>query len=491
MSRFEYENKHVIEADEFNQSAWADVRRESQSVANLVAKGEPVVGKTFDSLVDDTFQSLYQYTPEPRENVGPELTFNKTLVEQLQSSHEYDNLRVESFLDADMSALGALMLSDKIIEQVGKDKKLQDMIKEMNRPQEKKPGGKEKGEGAGAGDQPSEEESDEEGEQEDQQAKTPTPEQTKAIRRMVEKAAKAAGEKLAEASSVMSGYGIGKGELKSMPLDERMKFIEQMLKNDRLKDIAERVGRIDRIINTTKLTRVKHGAEEIVDITLGNDLSRLTPREIVMMDEAEDDFLRRYANRELIQYELEGQEPTGKGPMVILIDKSGSMGGENDNWATAITFSLMMQASKEKRDVFYAAFDDGILFSKRMVGGQYGYKDLLELAAIAVSGGTNFEKPIQFGLEACQSDPKLREADIVFVTDGSAPLSDETIKRINDQKKIQDVNIFTVLVCEYGNVEDHVLAKISTEMHGISKLIGITGENVGGVMASMVNGTNL
>ena len=473
---FDYEDNHIIHADQFNQAAWTDISKDSNAVKALVEKGKIDVGEKFDGLVDDVFQSLYQYAPTPREDAPEGLAGNKLLVDQLHASQEFENLRNEAFLDQDMSAIGTLMLADNLREQVANDKELKDTLDELNGE-----GGNKNGEGE-EGDQPGDKPSNKQG-------KKPTEEQTKVVRRAIEKATKKAGDQLIEAGQALDSFGLGEAELTKVPLDERKALIDRLLNNPKLKEIAELVGRLDRILTTTKMSRVKHGQEEIVDITLSNDLARLTPRELVMMDEAPEDFARRFANRELITYSLEGQEPVGKGPMVILIDKSASMRGDRDNWATAITFSLMMQAHRDKRDIYYCAFNTRVMRSERYEAGQYNFEDLMKLTEIGPSGGTSFEVAIEHALEACKADIKLREADVVFVTDGTDSIQQRWIDSVNEQKKKQKINIFTILINEYANADDHDLNKISTKVYGIEDVIKT--EDTSDAVAQLIHSTNV
>jgi uncharacterized protein with von Willebrand factor type A (vWA) domain len=485
---FDYEESHIIEADKFQQDVWTDMSKDSKAVEELVKKGEVDCGETFGGLVDDVFQSLFQYKPNPRENVLEPLSGNKLLIDTLQESNEYEELRAESYLDQEMSAIGTLMLAENLREQVANDPELKKTLEDLNSEEDQDGDADGEGEGDGEGedgDKPSKK-------QGKKPAKKPTEEQEKTIARAVAKAAKQAGDKLSEAKNAISSYGLDEGELTKTSLDERKQLIDRLLNNPKLKEIADMVGRLDRIISSQKLSRVNHGAEEIVDITLSNDLAHLTPRELVMMDEAPDDFNRRFVNKELITYELEGQEPTGKGPVVILIDKSGSMNGQNDNWATAITFSLMMQAHKENRDIFYAAFDTRILFSKKYAKGKYTFEELMEVVEIDTAGGTRFEEPLKFAMEACKEDPDLKLADIVFVTDGDASIDQRWLNEVNEQKKSQDINIFTILIeGPYDScvADEHKLKPISNEIFTIDKIID--NENSTSMVSALVGSTQI
>ena len=50
---FDYEDTHTVEADQFNQTAWAEISENSNAVRGLVKQGEIAVGDQFAGLVDD------------------------------------------------------------------------------------------------------------------------------------------------------------------------------------------------------------------------------------------------------------------------------------------------------------------------------------------------------------------------------------------------------------------------------------------------------
>ena len=59
--------------------------------------------------------------------------------------------------------------------------------------------------------------------------------------------------------------------------------------------------------------------------------------------------MRSLLERQILQYQLSGAETLGRGPLVLLLDKSGSMDGTKDLWATALSLALLEHAQAERR----------------------------------------------------------------------------------------------------------------------------------------------
>lgn len=192
----------------------------------------------------------------------------------------------------------------------------------------------------------------------------------------------------------------------------------------RLRQIAKLAGRFRRIASGKRRSRVRHGADEIVDVEQGADLARLLPLELAMLVHPATKLLamRNLLERSSMQYRLEGTEVLGKGPLVVAIDKSGSMEGERDIWATAVALALLDVAQTERRPFALLAFDARVKYEAIVMPG-----DALPEAALFVpaDGGTDIDGVVRRGLEIIEQHPgALREADIVLVTDGASNAED-------------------------------------------------------------------
>jgi Mg-chelatase subunit ChlD len=215
-----------------------------------------------------------------------------------------------------------------------------------------------------------------------------------------------------------------------------IRMLAARLKSDaRLKQIALLAGRFKRIAASKRRQRLKHGADEIADIEQGADLGRLLPSELLKLTHPKlrAAFMRSYVELASMQYQLVGHEPLGQGPLVVLLDKSGSMDGPRDVWATALTLALLDQARHERRAFALVCFDSRVKFEALVKPGE----NLPEQGLfVACAGGTEIGAAIVRGLEIIKANEgQLRKADLVLVTDGgsdtaSAPLLRDAAKLI-------------------------------------------------------------
>jgi uncharacterized protein with von Willebrand factor type A (vWA) domain len=241
------------------------------------------------------------------------------------------------------------------------------------------------------------------------------------------------------------------------------------LKSDaRLKQIALLAGRFKRIAASKRRSRVKHGADEIADIEQGADLGRLLPSELVKLahPKLRLAFMRTFLERQALQYQLIGHEPLGKGPLVVVLDKSGSMDGPRDIWATALTLALVDQAQRERRTFALIAFDYHVKYEAVVKPGE----PLPEAALFtACAGGTELAVALQRGLDLIRENQgQLKKADVVLVTDGGSDAS--SASKIREDALALNVTILGLGI----GVEREWLAPWCDDVQTIQDLDSIT-----------------
>ena len=117
-----------------------------------------------------------------------------------------------------------------------------------------------------------------------------------------------------------------------------------------------------------------------------------------------------------MQYALTGKERLGKGPLVLLLDRSGSMDGDKDTWSTAVALALLGMAHNERRTFAVVAFTDEVIYEAVVKPGERLDEEALNLTC---SGGTDIDAAVARGLDIVERNPgALHEADLVLVTDG-------------------------------------------------------------------------
>jgi uncharacterized protein with von Willebrand factor type A (vWA) domain len=218
----------------------------------------------------------------------------------------------------------------------------------------------------------------------------------------------------------------------------------RLRENARLRQIAKLAGRFKRIAGGKRRSRVRHGADEIVDVETGADLGRLLPLELAMLVHRMTKLLalRNLLERQCMQYAMVGTETLGRGPLVVAIDKSGSMEGERDIWATAVALVLLDVAQAEKRPFALLAFDGTLKHESVVMPG-----NALPESALFVSadGGTDIHKAVRRGLEIIeQHHGALKQADIVLITDGGS--NSDNAQELRDRAAKLGVTVLGVAI---------------------------------------------
>ena len=234
-------------------------------------------------------------------------------------------------------------------------------------------------------------------------------------------------------------------------------------KDSRLREIALLAGRMKRIAAGKRRDRVRHGADEITDLEQGDSLARALPSELARLRHPRRrlDFLRCLLERQVLQYQLVGTKTLGRGPLVLLLDKSGSMEGVKDVWATAFSLALLEHAAAERRPFAVVHFNGCVSFEAVVRPGEELPREAL---FVSCDGGTDIGRALERGLELAD-DPKLRRrADVVLVTDGeSDPTSAEGLR---DRARARNVIVLGLGIA----VPSEALAPWCDEVRAIERL---------------------
>jgi len=228
-------------------------------------------------------------------------------------------------------------------------------------------------------------------------------------------------EQLRDALDGLEYVGFGASPPGTPGSGETARSLAARLRDDaRLRRIAQLAGRFRRIAGGKRRSRVRHGADEMVDIEQGADMGRLLPLELAQLVHPRTRLLtlRNMVELLCLQYRLEGKETLGKGPLVVALDKSGSMEGDKDIWATAVALALLDVAQHERRPFALLCFDGTVKHESIVAPGAALPEATLFVPA---DGGTDIDKAVRRGLEIIEQRPgALREADIVLITDGGS-----------------------------------------------------------------------
>lgn len=411
-----------------------------------------------EELSRDVFHALYQPTPETQA-VADDYAANARAIDAMRDTSDYQALHETTAYDELGAAIGAVSLTRRLAAELAKQR------------------------------QQEEEQAAQEPQAEPEEAAAPqTPEEQAAAQAAAAKAAKKAERKAraraaAQATQLRiaaraamdeareavaqyqagmaafggdaggepggAGWGSGAGVAHATGnIAERAKLAARIAQDTRLQRIAALAGRFRPLAATARRRRAEHIPEEVVGITRGDDLPRVLPVELSLLADPTLSalFYARYVEHGLTQYELQGAEPQGRGPIVLCVDESGSMGGVASEWAAAIGLFLRQIALREKRDFAWIHFSSrGQKATEHYPKGRGTAAQVLASASHFYGGGTDFDTPLREAL-AQLTTSAYRRGDVIFVTDGICGVSPATLQLWNAARKEKGFACFGALI---------------------------------------------
>ena len=420
--------------------------------------------------------------------------------------------------DADFSALATAQLLHEGKESISELRRQQKEEENEEQPPDPNgpPGGgggegDDSGEGEDAPDgkgKPKEDSKQQEDKKERQKQREKERERSKdKLRSKVFKKVKEINEDFEDAMSCMSTIpGMEDGDiLNGEDSAKRMEIAKRLLNDKRFRAIMDMAGRME-IVSSGVPLMSKMAKEKVVGVETGNDLPFVLNSEIGNLadPETEDIFYNRFIRSELLQYEMEGEDTKGKGPLVVMLDASSSMRGRRNEFTQGMAAAILSSCYKEKRTVIFADFNYSVkaIYS---YNGDTGYCNvgnssfanvkttdcitLIEkLLSRGCSGGTSFDSALVWAMansawDGCDKDSG---PDIIMLTDGDCHISTSTSEKANEIKEENGVRFWGILVDpslrgndipdEFCKVFNH---SVIVDTSNIEQGIGAIGELIG------------
>jgi len=287
---------------------------------------------------------------------------------------------------------------------------------------------------------------------------------------------------LRDAQRSLGGDGPSEGE--RIPASELKARFDRIKGSRQLRRIMELAGRYRRLAQAKQRQKVLHGRDDVVGVTLGNDLGRLCPSELAALadDDLEMDALRRYLERALMQRDYRGVEPKARGPIVVVVDESGSMRGEPVATAKAFALAMAWIARHQHRWIMLVGFagdSEGNFLT--MPPDKWDQGALLDWLEHFYSGGTTMDVPLET-LPARWKELGCPEGvtDVIQITDAIVDVPDEMRTRFLEWKARAQAKYYTLVIGEddpgdLAAVSDRVwcLPDLSIENDAIGELMAI------------------
>ena len=217
--------------------------------------------------------------------------------------------------------------------------------------------------------------------------------------------------------------------------------------------------------------------EQVNGLGLSDDILRLLPAELAMLglEDIEFEFYRKLLEKQLLTYRLQGEswqerkvlrpvvhhqdEEQPRGPFVVCIDTSGSMGGLNERCAKAFCLALMKIALADNRSCHVMLFSTQIVHYDLL--SVDGLEQCIRFLHQTFRGGTDLAGCLQETVVKLESKQWI-DADAVVISDFVAQrLPDDLIQKIKSLQKVGKYRFHAVSVSNYGKpgimkIFDHI-----------------------------------
>ncbi len=246
------------------------------------------------------------------------------------------------------------------------------------------------------------------------------------------------------------------------------KYSEIFERNEDLKQIVKCIGRIELEYGAKNIRVSPHGKSDLHSVHLSNEISRVLPSELVKIGHPvlKKVFYSNLIDGKLVSYQLRGKnwvsgppKKKEKGPVVAMVDTSGSMNGAPEIISKAIILAISKKMLKESRDVKVILFSSVGQFEEiELTAKKRSAKEFIEFLNMRFGGGTDFNTALEQGIKSLE-DEEFKGADLLFITDGLSSLTKrDVLERCGEIKKENNMKIYTLII---GNGSSGGLEEVS------------------------------
>ena len=498
------DNVSWVESDSYDRAVYQKLRAASPSLRTLEESGAPLLPH-FDALLRDLFCALFKYNVVffKADNVLPSAAVSRELLTALHTGELAQLLREATVLDEGQAGLATVLLGEGALRVLKSEKPLtrRDLLDVWNVEKQEAlvqerideaRNAKELAEQADIAEDISQEVKALLEQTAERMASQARAEETRLRRqakqlnqdlsrvhteiqnRFLKEAIEVA-QNLDAATQEAEAWGLAVGGGHQSSPGRQIELGKRLAGNDKLKKLAKMVGRMKHHALALRRKSFERTNDEVFEVGVGAELSRLLPSELAGLRHPllRKDFIRRFVDNELLQYDLRGVEEQGKGPLIVCLDGSSSMLGDKEIWAKALTLTLLEIARRERRLFRAICFSsaDAPLYSVDLnarVRHEAAMDKVMELAEYFPGGGTDFEKPLDAAL-ACIQESRFQRGDIVFITDGECRVHADWAERFATQKNALGFSLFSILI-DVGTSSLGSLTPFSDRITSVSQL---------------------
>lgn len=508
-------SKFSIDSIPIEHSMVESITDVSPILKQTIQKGDDII-KTYPELSDDIFLSLYKAYPELLSNdeMNSSYQLNRNMMDSLTEDPQYTVLKDYCQLDQFSLAIASLSLHDNAIQKLeelkeelqGAGDNIIDSINEAIASQQDLDDLMQKAQALQQLNQQIQQATGKTNPQLDElanqmkmdlaQAMKIANERSKTFHKVMQKQpgqmkkieqALSSGldmtvNAVVESNDLVSAWGFEPGDETRVSIDSKIQAIQIIRRSPDLKKLTDIIGALKEQARAAQKSKTKNGTTNIQSVTVGNNLQIVLPSEKMLLNNptTRTEFYRKYFSKQLLTYEVSNIEKKGRGPMIVCVDDSGSMGDQEQTWSRAFAMALLEIAQLQKRNYALILYDD---YVRDVMIQEKGYLDPLAVVEICekrYGGGTNFERPLKKSLELL-NDNRFKHGDIVFITDGDCCVSDsfmKTYKQAKESKEFFTRGILINIGSYRRSSSEASLKMFCDEVIPLTKMVDLSAEGV-------------
>jgi len=260
-----------------------------------------------------------------------------------------------------------------------------------------------------------------------------------------------------------------------------------MRKSKTLRKILEISGAMMAFRGAVKKKKIE-GFDSVDGVMQSGDITRLLPSELMQLAGPKalaTNMLRRLVENQTLALRKHSHEKTGRGPIVVLIDGSGSMEG---SWrrpgarpideAKALALTMARIALEQKRWCCLIEFGRRYEWKELVLQpDKWDAKGLTDWLEHFFGGGTDFDCLLDVAKSWDRWKCPKGKVDFIFATDCQANLDDHVVKKFNEFRKEREVKSYGLAInADTGDLNlvcDHAVttSSMGLESHAIREIL--------------------
>lgn len=483
----------VLKSTKIEQAIFEDLSSDCEALSEYEAKGKNKL-KTFGSLINDVFQSVYGIVPrytDEGDMSALSKSFNKGILENLMADDNYASIKsvcegkelpaigaTEEFTESLLANLDSIMRKttggkgkvDALNEMEKTKRELLEQLSDLIKKREDLPEDqREAVERKIVNKANSFLSKNEQIQMYANLIENGMKQNGRSIKDTIAVSMRAALERANGVRNAVMAWGNGDPMMQKNPFNTEI--LKRTAKSNKLKYIAQFLGRYMEMLNSKRLAGYTYGRGEKYDIEYGNKLSKALTSEVAMLSSPEliPLFMRKYQHKGLKQYRRREPEYKGKGDVIVFVDESDSTEGEKIAYAMAIAMVLYQVSRVNHSNFVLVHFSTDIKVDYFLKDEPVSSQRILDCAETFLGGGTDYEMPLRQAF-ALASDKRLDKPDMVFITDGECSISDEFCELFEEFKADTGTKLTGILLDE-GDYFEFSLQKFSDKVYRTSELL--------------------